>query len=236
MKRTLAATLICLVLLLPKISGYGQHLQAVGVSGSFNIARLHSSTQEFRLGSVVINPQADQSNDETGNGPTVFGRWQVGQGGWYVQPELGHVSALETPVGLTYSSGNFPYSSRRIRRVDIRLLGGYQSGPLRLFAGPSVGRYLRDSRTPNFIDSNVQAAAEALDADRSSIQWAVQAGAGVSLWRLDVNARYEWGLTPYSRTVVFQQQAFHFNRNLQQLIMEVGFQLYKRPLQGYKVP
>ncbi len=92
---------------------------------------------------------------------------------------------------------------------------------------------MRNSTSGNFTNGEVQAVTTALDADLSRVQAAVQAGAGISIWRLDVNARYEWGLTPYSQTIRFQQQTYYFNRKLQQLIVEVGFQLYKRPLQGY---
>ena len=210
---------------------YGQRLQTAGVSGSFHVARLHTSQREFRLGTITVDPQADQNNDETGNGVTLFGRWQMGRGGWYMQPELGYVSTLETPVGLIYSTGNLHHSGRRIRHLDARLLGGYQSGPLRLFAGPSVGYFMRNSTGRTFTNSEVQAVTAALDADLSRVQAAVQAGAGVSIWRLDVNARYECGLTRYSRTVQFQQDSYFFGRTLQQLILEVGFQVYKRPVQ-----
>ena len=88
---------------------------------------------------------------------------------------------------------------------------------------------MRNSISRNFTNAEVQAVATALDADLSRVQVAMQAGAGVSIWRLDVNARYEWGLTRYSNTVQFQQDSYFFGRTLQQLILEVGFQLYKRP-------
>ncbi len=229
MKKTFIHAGISAFALCLAVPSYGQRLQAAGVSGSFHVARLHTGQREFQLGTVAIDPQADQNNDETGNGVTLFGRWQVGRGGWYAQPELGYVSTLETPVGLTYSSGSFSYSGRPIRHLDARLLGGYQSGPLRLFAGPSVGYFMRNSIYRNFTNAEVQAVATALDADLSRVQVAMQAGAGVSIWRLDVNARYEWGLTRYSNTVQFQQDSYSFGRTLQQLILEVGFQLYKRP-------
>jgi hypothetical protein len=227
--------LSCVALATPS---YGQHLQVAGISGSIHVARLHTGQQEFAMGQIAVDPQADQSNDETGNGVTAFGRWQVGKAGWYVQPEIGYASTLATPVGLTYnlagSSFSGPYAGRRIRHVDARLLGGYQSGPLRLFAGPSVSRFLGKSTATAFSTNPVvQEAAAALDSRPSTIQVAIQAGAGISIWRLDLNARYEWGLTPYSQTIRFQQQTYYFNRKLQQLIVEVGFQLYKRPLQGY---
>lgn len=214
---------------------HGQGLQAAGVSGTFNVARLRTGQPAFQLGSVTLDPLADQSNDETGNGVTLFGRWQVGRGGWYAQPELGYVSTLETPVRVTHSRGDFPYAGRRIRHLDARLLAGYQAGPLRLFAGPGVGYFLRNAVNPDFSsdypDPEVRAVLAALDVPPPRLQASVQVGAGVSLWRLDLNARYEWGLTQYSRTITWQQESFYLNRNLQQLILEVGFQLYKRPAQ-----
>ena len=221
------------VLLSLGTAGYGQHLTAAGVSGSFNVARLYSGQGAFQLGTITIDPQADQSNDETGNGVSLFGRWQLGrQVGWYVQPELGYVSTLATPVGLAYSTGNGPYADYRVRHVDARLLGGYQAGPLRLFAGPTVGYFLHPTSNGTFApqDADLQAALVTLQtAAPTRVQAAVQVGAGVSVWRLDLNARYEWGLTRYSRLYDSQSKSYFFNRNLQQLILEVGFRLYNRP-------
>ncbi|WP_375435543.1 hypothetical protein [uncultured Hymenobacter sp.] len=236
MKTIVTYGIACLLLGSAASSSYGQQLQAAGISGSFNIARLHTGQREFKMGSVTIDPQADQNNDETGNGITLFGRWQLGRGGWYTQPEVGYVSTLETPVGITCSSGSIPYSGRRIRHLDARLLGGYQSGPLRLFAGPIVGYYLYNSTNSSgasFTNSDLREAATALDAAPPRLQAAIQVGTGFSVWRLDVNARYEWWLTQYSTVVSLQQQTHYLNRNLQQVILEVGFQLYKRPLQAY---
>ncbi|HEX8348915.1 MAG TPA: hypothetical protein VF598_03065 [Hymenobacter sp.] len=225
---TYAAASIAL-LSLTTATSHAQQLRALGVSGSFNVARLHTGQSEFQLGSVMVDPLFDQSNDETGNGVTLFGRWQLGHGGWYAQPELGYVSTLETPLNISYQRGSFSFAPHdRLRHFDVRLLAGYQSGPLRLFAGPSVGYFLRFD-PPSFPDPEVQAVMQALHTPPTRVQAALQAGVGVSLWRLDVNARYEWGLTQYSRTVRFQQESRYLNRNLQQLILEVGFRFYNRP-------
>lgn len=215
------------------VKTHAQHLTAAGISGSFNVARLYTGQGAFQLGSVTVDPQADQSNDETGNGISVFGRWQLGQTtGWYVQPELGYVSTLVTPVGLTYSVGNGPYFSHRAQHLDARLLGGYQAGPLRLFAGPAVGYFLHNDTYGTFAPQNtdLQQALATLEATGPTrVQAAVQAGVGVNIWRLDLNARYEWGLTRYSRLYDPQVKSYYFNRNLQQLILEVGFRLINRP-------
>lgn len=224
-------TLLGLGLVLP---GQAQRLQALGVSGSFNVARLHTAQDAFQLGSVRIDPRRDRSNDETGNGVTLFGRWLVGTQGWYAQPELGYVSTLLTPVGFESSRASFSYSGGRNQRLDARLLAGYQSGPVRLFAGPGVGYQLPDLTDYDRVfypEPDVNEALDALQAHPPRLQPTVQVGAGVSLWRLDLNARYEWGLTPYSRSIRFQQGSYAFKRNLQQLILEVGFQIYRRPAQ-----
>ncbi len=87
---------------------YAQQLQAAGISAGFNIARLKADRYAFRYNSILIDPLADQSNDETGNSITLFGRWKIGQTGWYLQPELGYMSALETPILLSNASSAFP--------------------------------------------------------------------------------------------------------------------------------
>nr|WP_243900437.1 outer membrane beta-barrel protein [Hymenobacter defluvii] len=214
-------------------TSYGQRLTAAGISGSFNIARLHTGQGAFQLGNVTVDPQFDQSNDETGNGITVFGRWQLGaRPGWYVQPELGYVSTLTTPVGLTYSSGSGPYFGPRARHLDARLLGGYQAGPLRLFAGPTVGYFLhsKDYGTFSSQDAELQTALATLrESGPKRVQAAVQAGVGVNIWRFDLNARYEWGLSRYSRLYDTQLKTNYFTRKQQQLILEVGFRIFNNP-------
>ncbi|OUJ75493.1 hypothetical protein BXP70_05635 [Hymenobacter crusticola] len=153
------------------------------------------------------------------------GRW----GGWYAQPEIGYVSTLATPIGISYNLGSLQYAAQRIRHLDARLLAGYQSGPLRLFAGLSLGYHLRNTiNNRQFTSSDVQAVADALAAPPARLQAALQAGVGVSLWRLDVNARYEWGLTQYRRTIQFQQQSHYLHQNLQQIILEVGYRFYRK--------
>jgi len=222
-------TAAALLLLGMASSAQGQQLQTFGISGSFNIARLHSRQGAYQLGAVTINPQSDQSNDETGNGITLFGRWQVGRGGWYVQPEVGYASTLATPIEIVYNLGSLSYASQRVRHLDVRLLAGYQAGPLRLFAGPSLGYHLRntvDNRV--FTNPDVQEITDALAAPPTHVQAALQAGTGVSFWRLDINARYEWGLTQYRRTIQFQQQEHYLHQNLQQIILEVGYRFYNK--------
>jgi len=127
-----------------------------------------------------------------------------------------------------HNRGSLGYTSQRIRHLDTRLLVGYQAGPLRLFAGPTLGYHLRNSTDwRQFTDPDVQAVIEALAAPPSRVQAALQAGTGVSIWRLDINARYEWGLTQYRRTIRFQQQSHYLHQNLQQIILEVGYQFYR---------
>jgi hypothetical protein len=158
------------------VPSYAQQLQAAGISSAFNIARLNSDRTAFRFNSITVDPLADQTNDETGNSITLFGRWKLGQSGWYLQPEVGYMSALETPVNLSNATGTFSYSDSRIRRLDARLLAGYQSGLLRLFAGPSVGYYLYNSRGFTSPDPELQAAMNALNTRPDRLQAAVQVG------------------------------------------------------------
>ncbi|WP_324676268.1 outer membrane beta-barrel protein [Hymenobacter sp. GOD-10R] len=229
MQKTFITTTAALFLLGLASTAQSQQLQALGVSGSFNIARLHSGQSAYKLGAVTIDPQFDQSNDETGNGITLFGRWQVGRGGWYAQPEVGYVSTLATPIGIAYDRGSFSYASQQIRHLDARLLAGYQAGPLRLFAGPSLGYHLRNTDRYQDTNPDVQAVVDALAEPPARVQAALQAGTGVSIWRLDINARYEWGLTQYRRTIQFQQQQHYLHQNLQQIILEVGYRFYRAP-------
>ncbi|MBC6605610.1 PorT family protein [Hymenobacter sp. BT188] len=228
MKRIAFSSIAALGLHCFATPAYAQQLQAAGISAGFNVARLKADRYAFRYNSVLIDPFADQSNDETGNSITLFGRWKIGQTGWYVQPELGYMSTLETPVLLSNATTSFPYSNSRIRRLDARLLGGYQSGPLRLFAGPSIGYYLYNSRNFTSPDPEVQAVMSALDANPKRWQASVQAGAGVTLGRVDLNVRYEWGLSPYKESFPAPGESAFMTRKLQQLVLEGGFQLYKR--------
>nr|WP_240731684.1 hypothetical protein [Hymenobacter radiodurans] len=68
----------------------------------------------------------------------------------------------------------------------------------------------------------------ALDANPKRWQASVQAGAGVTLGRLDLNVRYEWGLSPYKQSFPAPGEFPFLTRRMQQLVLEGGFQLYRR--------
>jgi len=57
MQKLITSSASVLIVLNVASSVHGQQLKALGVSGSFNIARLHSGQSAFQLGSVTVDPQ-----------------------------------------------------------------------------------------------------------------------------------------------------------------------------------
>ena len=58
------------------------------------------------------------------------------------------------------------------------------------------------------------------------VQLLAQGGVGTTLWRFDVNARYEHSLTPYTRKLTYAGQQYAYRQSTSQVILNLGFLLY----------
>lgn len=177
------------------IAGYSQN-------GGFGIkAGLSSTEVDFK------NKQFVSQGSQTGYHVGVFGR--IGGGGFFVQPEL----------LFTQTSGKFLSDGEQIKaefnRLDIPVMVGMRFlKVLRLQAGPIASLN---------INSKLKEAGSTIsDAEFKNATLGYQAGLGLDLGNLSVDARYEGGLSKWTDNI----RDFQTDNRINQWVLSVGFKIF----------
>ncbi|WBO84818.1 porin family protein [Hymenobacter yonginensis] len=215
------------------LTGQAQHLEAIGVSASFNISQTQAEPTQIQLGKYTFHTNDDNSRlDDTGNRYSVFARFGMGEKRLFVQPEVAYTSVLGNQSSISWLSvpdapfGNVLYLYPRLRRVEVAALAGLHLGRrLYLVAGPVLARYRRENRGSA---TEIEALQSAIYGSAVRYQALGQLGLGWQLGRFDLNARYERSLTPYSRAFDFQGQTYAFRQRSGQALLTAGFLLYDK--------
>lgn len=224
---------LCLSVL--PLAGQTQHLEAVGVGASFNISQTWAEPNRIQLGKYTFQTDDDNSRlDDTGNRYSLFARVGLGEKGVFVQPEVAYTSVLGNQSSITYyQMPNSPwpdivYLYPRLQRLEVAALAGVHLGRrLYLLAGPVLARY-RQPRRSSTGTTEIEALQSAIYGSSLRTQVLGQVGVGVQLGRFDLNARYERGLTPYSREFSFQNQTYAYRQRSGQALFTAGFLLHDR--------
>ncbi|WP_035565196.1 outer membrane beta-barrel protein [Hymenobacter sp. IS2118] len=225
-----------LVLVLALFGGGGavaQRLEAVGVAASFTVNQTWVRQARISAAEFTLRTNTDGSRlDDTGNRFSAYARVGVGAGRFFVQPELAYASGLGSSITVGFRQ--FPDSqfddnvstySHWMRRLDVAPLAGWRFGQnAYLLAGPVVLFNLRERYSSPDTRSGELAAS--LDASVERVQLAAQAGIGVKLWRLDLNARFEHSLTPYTKAFSLDNQRYGYRQSTSQVIFNLGFLLF----------
>lgn len=238
MKFLRAFLLIFIAWPLTPSAAWAQRVEVVGLAASFNVSQSWLREPAIQLGSYLLQTTNNVRFDDTGNRVSAYTRVRLGEGSFFVQPELAYTSVLSSRYDLSYpgdagspsdpgyqpaSSGPFGY---RIRRAELATLAGWHFTPkFYVLAGPVLALNLRDRfendpATPPVYRSLYQAVEPA--------QLLGQAGVGLQVWHLDLGLRYEQSLTPYSRQVTFDGQTQGFHQRTNQFILSAGVLLYDR--------
>lgn len=238
--RTLYATyLLALGGLLATFTAQAQHLQAIGVAGSFNISQSQVREPGLQLGSYYLQPATRRPRlDDTGNRLSVYARVGLGKGHYFAQPELAYTSTLSSKYTLSYpgdpgpasapdyesaSSASFGY---RMRRAELAaLVGRHFSSHFYVLAGPVLAWQHQQSATGT---SGTAAVYRSLYSAVVPVQLLGQVGLGLQAGRLDLGLRYEHSLTPYTSQVTYQGQTQDFRQHTSQVIFSVGALLCKK--------
>ncbi|TDN37678.1 hypothetical protein A8B98_03930 [Hymenobacter sp. UV11] len=224
-------------MLLP--AAQAQRVEVVGLAASFNISQSWLREPGLQLGAYQLGGNAGARFDDTGNRFSAYSRIRLGEGAFFVQPELAYTSVLSSRYDLSYpgdpgppsapdyqppTSGPFGY---RIRRADVAVLAGWHLNPrFYVVAGPVLARQLRQQITASQIASNAVFSSLYEAVERQ--QLLAQVGVGLQVWRLDLGLRYEQSLTPYSRQITYAGQTQGFHQRTNQLIFSAGVLLYDR--------
>lgn len=90
--------------------------------------------------------------------------------------------------------------SEKYQHLDIPLLFGFQLGPLRLQAGPEAHIYLNSTAME----------AEGYEQNFQEVSFGYQAGAGISLWSLLIDFRYEGNFDNFGNHLTFFGENYEF--------------------------
>jgi hypothetical protein len=216
-----------------------QRVEVVGLAASFNVSQSWARETSLQLGSYYLQTKSGAVRfDDTGNRYSAYARIRLGEGSYFVQPELAYTSVLSSKYDLSYpgdpgspsapgyqsaSSAPFGY---RIRRAELAALAGRHFGAhFYVLAGPVLALHQRSLADGT---SNTGAVYRSLYEAVAPAQLLGQVGGGLQVWRLDFGLRYEQGLTPFSRQTTYQGQTQGFHQQTSQFILSVGALLYDR--------
>ncbi len=132
----------------------------------------------------------------------------------YVQPEL-YFNAGGGTIEQIKSGGATEVLNVKFNRIDLPLLVGVKLGPIRLNAGP-VGSYVI-SGTNEIIDLIPD-----YEVFTSGMTWGFQAGIGVGLSKLSLDARYEGSLSAFGDTFTVGGSDFALDARPSQWIISLG--------------
>jgi len=137
---------------------------------------------------------------------------------FFIQPEL-YFNDGGGSVESVSSGGVSELLHLDMKSMDLPVLVGMKFGPLRINAGP-VGTYeFSEGSIPLEVDGVI----EDYTVYTSGMTWGFQAGLGVNLSKLSVDARYEGALTAFGDSFSVGGTDFVFDARPSQWIFSVGF-------------
>lgn len=130
----------------------------------------------------------------------------------FIQPEL----LLSTSGGVLKVSdiNGSRLNDQRVTKVDIPVLVGGKMGPLRLGVGPVASIMVKSKSDLNDYDQ--------FDDKFRKATWGYQVGAGLDIWKLAFDVKYEGNLSRWGDKVVIANQDVSFDRRLSQWVFGVA--------------
>ncbi|SDC90582.1 Outer membrane protein beta-barrel domain-containing protein [Algoriphagus faecimaris] len=181
-----------------------------------------SQAQKFGIGPKVglSQTELDFKNNSVESGSGEFG-YHVGlfaridAGGFFVQPELLYT---QTSGSFTFSGANPDEGTRfdaNFNRLDIPVMLGFKMFKLlRIQAGPIASIDINST-----LDDPV---GEVSDVDFNQATIGYQAGIGLDIGNLIIDAKYEGGLSKVTENV----RSFSTDNRINQWILSVGFRIF----------
>jgi hypothetical protein len=180
-----------------------------GIKGGLNISNVKASevlTDDYR-----INPAA------SGNlGYHVGGFFRASLVGIFIQPEL-YFSSLSNEYKVEDISGNGAAEElvkQKIGRMDLPVLVGVKLGTFRLGLGPVGSIIVSDKSDLKDITG--------YEATFKSATFGYQLGAGVDIWKLNIDVRYEGNLTKLGDHLDIGGQTINLDNRVRQIVISLG--------------
>ena len=180
-----------------------------GIKGGLNISNVKASeilTDDYR-----INPAA------SGNlGYHVGGFFRASLLGIFIQPEL-YFSSIATEYKVEDLSGTGTAEQlvkQKIGRIDVPVLVGVKLGTFRLGLGPVGSIIVSDQSDLDDITG--------YEATLKSATFGYQIGAGVDIWKISIDLRYEGNLTKLGDHLDIGGQTINLDNRVRQIIISLG--------------
>ena len=180
-----------------------------GIKGGLNISNVKASeilTDDYR-----INPSA------SGNlGYHVGGFLRASLVGIFIQPEL-YFSSISNEYKVEDLSGTGTAEQlvkQKIGRIDVPVLVGVKLGTFRLGLGP-VGSIIVSDKSDLTDITGYEAALK-------SATFGYQIGAGLDIWKIGIDLRYEGNLTKLGDHLDIGGQTINLDNRVRQIIISLG--------------
>lgn len=142
---------------------------------------------------------------------------QMQMGSFFIQPEiLFNSTSVDYRIDQLFNPDLAPDEFRdTYRNIDFPLILGLKAGAFRLGAGPVGHIYLESeggfSKYPDYSRYS------------EDLTWGWQAGVGLDLWKLHIDARYEGNFTNLGDHITFFGKTFDFATRNNRMIASLGF-------------
>jgi hypothetical protein len=141
---------------------------------------------------------------------------RLGTKRFFVQPEVYFSTIGSQAIFRSTTAGQVrdEVENYRLNRIDVPVLGGLQLGKLRLMVGPVLSTSATSSTS---VQDKINTAT-----------FGFQAGAGLTFGKLNLDARYEGGLSNFSDglTVPVINRRFATDQRMTQFLVSVGYRLF----------
>jgi hypothetical protein len=148
---------------------------------------------------------------------------------FYIQPEAYYTFSGGTFTGSIDSIAQSWEQDVRIGSLDIPVLLGFKlvnskAFKLRIMAGPGIS-FITNSNSKNISPTGIILE----DPDLNSVNWFVQAGAGIDFLFLTFDVKYQWGLNnmvnDVSSTVGSTTTTYPVNSKANMFVVSLGFKI-----------
>lgn len=129
----------------------------------------------------------------------------------FLQPEVIYTT---TTSQVKYTAPNSDgIAEYKTQRIDVPMIGGFEIGPLQLFAGPVISYHMESPM-------------DILNKNYSSVTWGGQIGVGVKVSDFLAELKYELPFSSVSKTASIDGNTYSFNSRNSMVVLSFGYFLF----------
>lgn len=198
-------TKILVALLFLSSMTYAQDLFDFGIQAGINIQNL-----KFKDFNGQQSYESLKCKSSVGYHGGFYGRFNLA--GLFVQPELIFTN-INADITANTTNGSDETYQVNFNRIDIPIIGGLKLGPLRVGIGPVASFNMSEQH-------------DVLDRGLKGGTWGYQAGLGVSISRLSIDAFYEGPFSNTADEVKIGDSYYPTDVRTQQFVISLGYKLF----------